>query len=170
MRPFVYGIVALLLVPLQATLAAPLERIALAPDVGIAVLSVIGLLTGPTEAAFAGIGLGLLVDTGSASLLGLSGLSFGVVGLLAGLLGRRMLDIRSSSSIVFFGLFSLAGSLLTVLLLDLVYGNMPIAGPFFLVMLPRAVATAALGYFLLRFVTRRTVFPRVLRRELLKEL
>jgi rod shape-determining protein MreD len=170
MRSFVYVIVGLLLVPLQANFAAPLGRFALAPDLGIAVLSVIGLLTGPLEAAFAGVALGLLQDVGSASLLGLSGLTMGVVGLLAGLLGQRMLDIRSSSNIIFFGLFSLAASLLAVLLLNLIYGGIPVLGPFFFAMLPRAVVTAATAYFLLRFATRRTVLARIRRHKLQGEI
>jgi rod shape-determining protein MreD len=168
MRSFVYMIVCLLLIPMQANFATPLGRFA--PDLGMAVLSVIGLLTGPLEAAFAGVAIGLLQDAGSASLLGLSALTMGTVGLLAGLLGRRMLDVRSSSTVVFFGLFSLGGSLLSVLLLDLIYGGFAILGPFFFAMLPRAVVTAAIAYFLLQVATQRTVLTRILRRKLQGEL
>jgi len=169
MRPSVYAVILLLLIPLQASLLAPLSRIALAPDLGMAVLYVIGLLTTPVEAAFAGIAIGLLQDVGSASLLGLSGLTLGIVGLLTGLLGQRVLDIKSPSNVVFLALFSLAGSLLMVMFLDLIYGGFPMLGPFFVRMVPRAATTTLAGYLILRFATRRSVLPLIRRRELQKE-
>jgi rod shape-determining protein MreD len=169
MRPSVYAVIALLLLPLQASLLAPLSRIGLAPDLGMAVLYTIGLLTTPLEATFAGIAIGLLQDLGSASLLGLSGLTLGIVGFLTGLLGQRVLDIKSPSSVVFLALFSLSGSLLTVLFLDLIYGGFPVLGPFFVRMVPRAAATTLAGYLIFRFATRRSVLPLIRRRELQKE-
>ncbi len=169
MRPVVYTAIFLLLLPLQASLLAPLARIGLSPDLGMAVLYVIGLLTTPVEAAFAGVAIGLLQDIGSASLLGLSGLTLGIVGLLTGLLGQRVLDVNSPSNVVFLALFSLATSLLTTLFLDLMYGGFPMLGPFFVSMVPRAAATVFAGYLILRFATRRTVLPVILRRELQKE-
>ncbi len=169
MKPAAYIGILLLLLPLQASLLAPLSRIGLAPDLGMAVLFVIGLLTTPVEAAFAGIAIGLLQDAGSASLLGLSGLTLGIVGLVTGLLGQRMLDIQSSSNVVFLAVFSLTGSLLTVLFLDVLYGGFPVLGPFFVRMVPRAAATAFTGLLILRFSTRRSVLPMIRRRELQKE-
>ena len=169
MRPSVYVAIVLLLLPLQASLLAPLSRIGLAPDLGMAVLYIIGLLTTPVEAAIAGIAIGLLQDMGSASLLGLSGLTLGIVGLLTGLLGQRVLDIESPSNVAFLALFSLAGSLLTALFLDLIYGGFPMLGPFFVRMVPRAAATTFAGYLILRFATRRNVLPLIRRRSLQKE-
>jgi rod shape-determining protein MreD len=165
----VYAVIILLLLPLQASLLAPLSRIGLAPDLGMAVLYVIGLLTSPVEAAVAGVSIGFLQDTGSASLLGLSGLTLGIVGLLTGILGQRMLDIESPSNVVFLAAFSLAGSLIAVLFLDVIYGGFPVLGPFFTSMVPRALATALAGHFILRFATRRNVLPLIRRRELQKE-
>ncbi len=169
MRPVVYTAIFLLLLPLQASLLAPLSRISLMPDLGMAVLYVIGLLTSPVEAAYAGIAIGLLQDAGSASLWGLSGLTLGIVGLLTGLLGQQVLDVKSPSNVVFLALFSLAGSVLTALFLDLMYGGFPVVGPFFSRMVPRAAATVLAGYLILRFATRRSVLPRIRRRELQKE-
>jgi rod shape-determining protein MreD len=169
MRIIAYVIIFLLLLPFQASLLAPLSRIGMAPDLGMAVLYVIGLLTNPVEAAFAGIAIGLLQDVGSASLMGLSGLTLGIVGLLTGLLGQRVLDIESPSNVVFLALFSLAGSLLAVLFLDMMYGDFPVLGPFFVRMVPRAAVTALAGYLILGFATRRSVLPLLRRRELQKE-
>ncbi len=169
MRPAAYTVVLLLLLPFQAALLDPLARIGLAPDLGMAVLYVIGLLTSPVEAAFAGIAIGLLQDIGSASPLGLSGLTLGIVGLLTGLLGQRVLDIQSPSNVAFLAFFSLAASLLSVLFLDLIYGGFPVIGPFFVRMVPRAAATALAGHMILRFATRRDILSMIRRRELQKE-
>lgn len=170
MKPIVYLVILLLIVPLQASLIAPLLPPAIRPDLGLAMLYAIALLTGPREGSLAGVALGLMQDVSSAGILGLSGLSRGLVGLLAGLLGRRVLDIASPSNIIFLAAFSLAEALLTALFLDIAYGSIPIGSLALRRMLPAAVATALAGYLLLRFVQRRDIVRLVLRRSMQKEL
>ncbi len=108
MKPRVYFAIALLVIPVQATLFTPLSIAGIKPDLPLVLIYIIGLLTGPAEAALAGIGMGLVQDIAGASLLGLTGFSRGLVGLAAGFLGRRVLDIASPSNIVFLSAFSLA--------------------------------------------------------------
>jgi rod shape-determining protein MreD len=170
MKPRVYLIVLLLLLPLQASLFGPLSLGNIMPDLGLAVLYCIGLLTGPVEAALAGIAIGLLQDIGSASLIGFSGLTRGIVGLFAGLLGRRVLDIQSPSNVVFLLCFSLAEAVLAAVFLDLTYGAVPLVGLFFGRMVPRAITTTLVGYALLRYTTGKNVLSWMRRRELQKEL
>jgi rod shape-determining protein MreD len=170
MKPRMYLIVLLLLLPLQASLFGPLPLGGIAPDLGLAVLYCIGLLTGPVEAALAGVAIGLLQDVGSASLIGFSGLTRGVVGLLAGFLGKRVLDIQSTSNIVLLVVFCLAESLFSALFLEITYESVPLVGLFFGRMVPRAVTTALVGYALLRLMTGKNVLAWLLRRELQKEL
>jgi len=170
MKSRVYLIVLLLLLPLQASLFGPLSLGGITPDLGLAVLYCIGLMTGPVEAALAGIVIGLLQDIGSASLIGFSGLTLGLVGLVAGFLGRRVLDIQSPSNIVFLVVFCLAESLFSALFLELTYGSVPLVGLFFGRFLPRAVTTAVIGYALLRLMTGKNVLAWMRRRELQKEL
>ena len=170
MRPRVYLIVFLLLIPLQASLFTPLSLGGAAPDLGLAVLYSIGLLTGPIEGAFAGVAIGLLLDMGSASMLGFSGFTRGVVGLFTGLLGRRVLDIQSPSNIIFLFVISLADSLFSALFLEITYGSVPVFGLFFGRALLRAATTAAAGYGILRFITEKRIITWVRRRELQKEL
>lgn len=167
---YAYVAVFLLLLPLQASLLAPLTRIGLVPDLGLAVLAVIGLLAGPFEGAAAGIAIGLYLDISSASILGLSGLTRGLTGMAAGLLGQRVLDIRGPATAVFIGLFSLLDSLLGTLYLEATYDDFPVVRQFFGRMLPRAMMTALAGYWLLRFILRRNVLPFIRRRDLPKEL
>jgi rod shape-determining protein MreD len=166
----VYLIILLVLTPLQASLFSPLSLGGITPDLGLAVLYCIGLLSGPVEAAFAGIAMGLLQDVGSASLIGFSGLTRGIVGLSIGFLGRRVLDIQSPSNVVFLVVFSLAEALLAAVFLDITYGTIPLAGLFFGRMIPRALTTALVGYGLLRLVTNRQALAWIRRRELQKEL
>lgn len=169
MKPRVYLIILLLLIPLQASIFGPLPLGGITPDLGLAVLYCIGLMTGPVEAAFAGIAIGLLQDVGSASLIGFSGLTRGIVGLAIGLLGRRVLDIQSPSNIIFLVAFSLAEALLAAVFLDITYGTVPLAGLFFSRMVPRAVTTATAGYVILRLITGKRTLAWVKRRELQKE-
>ena len=170
MKPRVYLIVLLLLLPLQASLFGPLSLGGVTPDLGLAVLYGIGLMTGPVEAALAGIAIGLLQDLGSASLIGFSGLTRGIMGLAVGFLGRRVLDIQSPSNIVFLLVFCLAEALFSALFLELTYGSMPLVGLFFGRMVPRAITTALVGYTLLRLITGKKILAWIRRRELQKEL
>jgi rod shape-determining protein MreD len=170
MKPRVYLIILLLLTPLQASLFGPLALSGITPDLGLAVLYCIGLLSGPVEGAFAGIAIGLMQDIGSASLFGFSGLTRGIVGLAVGFLSRHVLDIQSPSNIIFLVVLSIAEALLAAVFLDITYGMVPIAGLFVSRMVPRALTTALAGYVILRLVTGRQVLSWVLRRELQKEL
>jgi rod shape-determining protein MreD len=168
-KPFVYLILLLLLVPLQTSLLAPLARFGIRPDLGLAVLYAIGLLTGPAEGAFAGILLGLMQDVSSAGLIGLTALSRGIMGYLSGLLGQRVLDTRSPSNSIFLAVFSLAESLMIALFFETAYGDVPVVSLLFRRMLPSAVITALAGYFILRYTARRDVLRLIRRRELQQE-
>jgi rod shape-determining protein MreD len=170
MKPRVYILVFLLLLPVQASLLAPLVRIGLRPDLSLILLYLIGLLTGPGEAALAGIGIGLLLDLGSASLIGFSGLTYGIVGLCAGLLGRRVLDVQSRSNVFFLAVTSMIQSLLAAFFLEMTYGSFPLLSQFFRRMVPQAVVTAIAGFLILRYATRREVLAWIRRRELQREL
>ena len=169
MRPPVYLAILLLLLPVQAGLLAPLDRLGIRPDLGLAIVYTIGLLTGPGEAALAGVAFGLLQDVGTASLLGFSGLTRGLVGITAGVLGQRVLDVRSSSNSLFLFAFSIAESLLAALFLEAAWGDVPLGSLLVRQMLPRAFFTALAGYVILRLATRRNVPGLIMRHELQKE-
>lgn len=167
MKARVYVIIFLLLVPIQAGLFGRLGDFR--PDLGLAVLYIIGLLAGPAEAALAGIGIGMLQDIGSAGLLGFSGFTHGLIGILAGLLGRQVLNIASPTNIIFIVLFSLIEGALTAALLQLVYGSVPFFSMFFSRMVPQALCTGLLGIVLLRYMNRRNILGWLRRRSRGKE-
>jgi len=169
MKPRVYLIVFLLLIPLQASLFGPLSLAGVTPDLGLAVLYCVGLLTGPIEGAIAGIAIGLLQDVGSASLIGFSGFTRGLVGLFTGLLGRRVLDFQSPSNIIFLFVISLADSLFSALFLEITYGSVPVFGLFFGRAILQAATTACAGYAILRLIAGKNVLAWIKRRELQKE-
>jgi len=169
MRPRVYLIIVLLLIPFQASLFSPLSLGSATPDLGLAVLYCVGLLSGPIEGSLAGIAIGLLQDMGSASLLGFSGFTRGVIGLFTGLLGRRVLDIQSPSNILFLFVISLADSLFSALVLEMTYGSVPVVGLFFGRAMLKAATTACVGYGILRLITGKHALGWIRRRTLKKE-
>lgn len=164
MKPLVYLVALLFLIPFQGSVLDLVPLGGIKPDAALALLYCIGLLAGPIEGAFAGMAVGLLQDIGSASLLGFSGFSRGLIGLGAGMLGRHVLDIASPSNIFFIVAFSAAEFVLTAVVLGVFYGALPFFGLFFSRMLPSAMLTGVLGYFMLRLISRKGAQAALLRR------
>jgi rod shape-determining protein MreD len=170
MKPRVYVAILLLFIPLQAVLLNSLSIGGVKPDLGLAVLFIIGLLTGPVEAALVGVGMGLMMDIASASFLGLSGLMRGVFGLSAGLVGKGVLDISSPFVVLFLAGFSMAEGFLIALFMQATYGDVPLFTLFVHRMLPQALYTSLFCLGLLWFlVSRRGILPMLMRRNLQKE-
>jgi len=164
MKSRYYLIIGLLLIPVQASLLTPLSIGGIRPDLGLAVLYIIGLLTGPVEAAMAGMAIGLLQDIGSSSLIGLTGITRGLAGLAAGLLGRQVLNIASPSNSVFLAAFSLAEGICITIFLQALYGSVPFFSLLATRILPQAVYTGLAGTLLLRFIGSRDVVNALRRR------
>jgi len=169
MKPRYYGILFLLLMPFQSHLFDPISIAGIKPDLALALVFIIGLLTGPLEAALAGVGIGLLQDVASVSLLGLSGLSRGVIGLVTGLLGTKVLNVSSPAVALVLAGFSLLEGLLFAFYWQLTSGDTPILQLLFTRFLPQAVYTGILGYVLLRFMGRRDVIPHLKRHDIQKD-
>ena len=170
MKPLVYFTILLLIIPVQAGLLEPLSLGGIKPDLALALIYIIGLLTGPREAALAGMAIGLVQDIGTASLIGFSGLTRGLIGLSAGLLGRRVLDLTSPSNSIFLAVFSLLEGITIAFLLQMFYESVPffslIAGR----ILPQAIYTGVLGAVLLRLIGIKNVLPALMRRTVQREL
>ncbi len=169
MRPRVYFVILLLLVPLQASLFSVISLFGIKPDISLALLYVIGLLTGPTEGAMAGMGIGLVQGISSAGLIGLDGITGGLFGLCAGFLGRRVLDIASPTNFVFLSAFCLLEGIAVVIYVVTAYGSCPIFSLLFSRMLPQALYTGLMGTVMLQFIKNRNVTSALLRRSLQKE-
>ncbi len=169
MKPRVYLTILLLMIPVQATLFNPLSLGGIKPDLPLALIYIIGLLTGPTEASIAGMGIGLVQDISSAGLLGISGFSRGLIGLGAGFLGKRVLDIASPSNIIFLSAFSLMEGIIISLYLLIFYGTVPFLNIFFTGLLPQALYTGVLGTFMLRLISDKKKRAWLMRRSFLKE-
>ncbi len=169
MKPLAYCVILLLIVPVQASLFNPLSLAGIKPDISLAVLYIIGLLTGPLEATIAGMAIGLVQDISSANLIGLAAFSRGLFGLSAGLLGRRVLDIASPSNVVFLTAFSLGESIVIALLMQVLYGSFPFFSLLFTQMLPQALYTGFLGTFMIKFMNSKKIINILRRRSLQKE-
>jgi rod shape-determining protein MreD len=170
MKPLVYLAVLPLIIPLQASLLAPLSLGGIRPDLALALTFIIGLIAGPVEGAFAGIAIGLIQDIGSASLLGFTGLSQGIIGLLTGLLGRKVLDIESPTLGLFLVVFSLAEGVYISLFLQITSGTVPFFSVVVGRIVPQALYTGILGFLMLHLVTKKKVLTVLTRRDVQKEL
>ncbi len=170
MKPYVYALILVLIIPLQSTLLNTVSVFGIKPDLALVVLFIIGMLTSPVEAALAGMSIGLVQDIGSASLFGFSGLTRGLVGLGAGLLGSRVLDISNPVIVLFPAVFSLAEGILIMLFLQVNYGAVPMVAMITGRLIPQAIYTSVLGFFLLRLVNRRDILRLLKRRNIQKEL
>ncbi len=170
MKPRYYFAGFLLIIPVQASLFSSLSLAGIVPDLALALLFVIGLLTGPREAALAGMALGLLQDISAASLIGLTGFTRGLAGLGAGFLGRRMLDLTSPSTVLFLAAFSLAEGIFIAILLQVFYGSVPFWNLLFTHLVPQALYTGLLGYFLLQPFRNRKIILVLKRRATQREL
>lgn len=170
MKPAVYFILFLLILPVQASLVRPLTIAGIAPDIALAAVYIIGLLTGPREAALAGLAVGLLQDAGSASFLGFTAATRGVAGMLAGLLGRKVLNIASMSNILFLMAISVVEDVAIAVFLGSVYGSVPFFTMLLHRMLPQALLTGVVGALALRFISRGRRVEALLRRGLEREV
>jgi cell shape-determining protein MreD len=166
----VYLVILLLIIPFQASLLDPLSLAGIKPDLALAILFIIGLLTGPAEAALAGMAIGLVQDIGSASLIGFSGLTRGLVGFAAGQLGLKVLDIGSPAIVLFLAIFSLGEGILITLFLQVTGGAVPFLSMIGGRLIPQALYTSILGLALLQLVNKKGVLTRLTRRNLQKEL
>lgn len=169
MKAGFYFTLFLLIIPLQATLLNPLSIAGIKPDLALALLYIIGLLIGPIEAALVGVSIGLLLDIGSASLIGITGFTRGVVGLFASLLGKKVLDMSSPSNGIFLAGFGLAEGICLALFMQLFFGDVPFFSLLAGVILPQAIYTGVLGVVLLRLVARKKVLSVLMRRTGQKE-
>ncbi len=169
MKPRVYVIVLLLIIPVQASLFSAFSLAGIKPDLALALIYIIGLLTGPTEATIAGTSIGLIQVISSASLIGLNGFTRGLFGLCAGLLGRRVLDIASPSNIVFLTVFCLMEGIVTSVFIQMYYGTVPLFSMFFTHTLPQALYTGLLGTAMIRFIGSKNVMNMLRRRSFQKE-
>jgi rod shape-determining protein MreD len=170
MKPLVYFLVLLLIIPLQASLLAPLTLGGIKPDLALAFIFVIGLVAGPVEGALVGIAIGLIQDIGSASLLGFTGLSRGIIGLIAGLLGRRVLDIESPTIVLFLVVFSVAEGIYISLFLQTTSGAVPFISLIARRIVPQALYTGLFGFLMLHLVIKKKVLTMLKRRDIQKEL
>jgi len=170
MRSRWYILILVMLIPIQASLFNPLSIAGIKPDLGLALLYIIGLLTSPVEAALAGMGMGLLQDIGSASFIGLTGITRGLVGLAAGLLGRWVLDIGSPSNSIFVAAFSLLEGICLALFMQVFSGSVPYFGILTTRLIPQALYTGLLSIVLLHLMSARDVLTMLRRRDVPKEL
>jgi len=146
-----------LIIPLQASLLSPLSVAGITPDITLALLFIIGLITKPIEATLVGMATGILLDIGTASHIGLMGFTRGLVGLSISLLGKKALNITSPSNGIVLAVFGLLEGICTLLFLQLIYDSVPFISLIIYRIIPQSIYTGVLGVLLLRFLTVKDV-------------
>ena len=164
MKPRVYLAILLLIIPVQASLLSTRCRwAASSPILPWRCIYIIGLLTGPVEAALAGMALGLVQDIGSASLIGAHAASPAACRpRRPGSSAEGCSTSPARRTCIFLAAFSLAeGHLHRVLHADVLRSGPLLRACCFTRLVPQALYTGLLGYFLLlRLMNRKNVMAR----------
>ena len=152
MKVAAYAAVILLVIPIQIAL---LDRISIAgihPDLALVVVCLIGLYRGEVEAVLAGLALGFAQDLFSGSALWGNLCLKPILGLMAGLASRNLVNLTWAFALVLMmGLSLLSGTVMYLL--------KSFTGPganFFLaargIILPQACYDALVGLALLKLI------------------
>jgi len=96
MKFWVYLGLCFLLVPLQTTVLGRASTTVVEPDVILVAACLIGLLTDELEGALMGILLGFIQDLFSAGVAFPNLVTKGLLGILAGLIGRQVVQVSST--------------------------------------------------------------------------
>jgi hypothetical protein len=115
MKILAYGIMILLLVPLQTTLLPHVSIWGLTPDFGLAVSALVGLFAGELEGLVVGLAIGWILNMYSAGDLWVSLITKGGVGLLGGMLGQHVAHVTPTVVSVGLLIFSTVGGVMAVL-------------------------------------------------------
>jgi rod shape-determining protein MreD len=99
MKAALYGVLVLVLAPLEATMTHYLEIAGIRPDFSLIAACLIGFRSGPLEGMGMGIALGLGQDILSAGGWGMNLATKGLAGLLAGLAGRQITGVTPATTL-----------------------------------------------------------------------
>jgi len=97
MRPGLFLALMLALVPLQATAMQAIGVMGVRPDVCLIAAFLVGFFTGELEGLLMGLAIGFVQDLFSAGPLWLNVITKGLLGLLAGMLGRHLANATTVS-------------------------------------------------------------------------
>ena len=154
MRQAGYIFILLLLIPVQTTVVDHLSIYGIKPDLGLIIVYWIGFGMGEMDGVVMGVLIGTVMDLFSGGVLGTNLLTKPIIGGLAGLLGRVVLDARVLFSMgILFGLSILSGFLI-YLFLKFFEGEMAFGEVFRWIILPQALYDAAVGALLFSLVPR----------------
>lgn len=135
----------------QGSEANFLEFRGIRPDIVLIMVYCVGLLFGETRGGFAGLGLGLLMDLSSIGSFYQNLVTKGLVGILAGVLGRWLRHAGPFLHLWILFLISLTQGVLIATLLSLLYET-SILSDLRTIVLPQAVFDALLGSLILNLL------------------
>ncbi len=115
MKPVLYGVFFLTLVPMQATVLCHLSLGGVRPDLVLVSVCLIGFLRGEVQGVLSGLLLGFAQDLLSAGALGLNLVIKSGVGLLSGLIGRQVAYVTTGVMLAWLFIISCCSGLLFLL-------------------------------------------------------
>lgn len=154
MRRASYIFILLLLIPVQTTVIDHLAIHGIKPDLGLIIVYGIGFGRGERDGVVMGVLIGMVMDLFSGGVMGANLLTKPIIGGLAGLLGRMVLNARVLFSMgILFGLSILSGFLI-YLFLKFFEREMAFWEVFRWIILPQALYDAAVGAILFSLLPR----------------
>jgi rod shape-determining protein MreD len=156
MKYVVYAALALLLVPLQVVLLDRISIVGIRPDPVLIAVCLIGLHIGAVDAIVMGVALGFLQDLFS------GGTNWGnlclkpFIGLLAGLIGRNLVNLTVTVALALLMALSMLAWVLMFLLKSLTGAGGDFVMTAWTIILPQACYDAILGVAALKLLQRWT--------------
>jgi hypothetical protein len=144
MKPLVYAMLFVSLVPIQSVVLPHLSVWGVKPDLGLIVVCLVGLLTSEFEGLVAGLVVGWIMSLFSAESLILSMIVKGTVGYAAGLAGRQVVYLTPAALMLGLLAVSTVAGLLMASSLTL-HDQQDLWWAIRTVVLPQAVFDAAFG-------------------------
>ena len=156
MRYLVYAALVLLIVPLQVVLFDRVSIMDIRPDLALVAVCLIGLHAGEMEAIVVGVALGSTQDLLS------SGMHWGnlclkpVIGLLAGLASRNLVNLTAKFALALLFVLSIFSGVVMLLLKSLTDAGGDLLVSARGIILPQACYDAVLGVAILKLIQRWT--------------
>ncbi|MBI3811720.1 MAG: rod shape-determining protein MreD [Nitrospirae bacterium] len=143
MNRWTYGIIALLLVPVQTTWLNGIELHSVKPDLVLLLVYFTGFYAGEMSGLRAGLGMGLGTDLVSGGPFGLHIATLAMMGLVSGLLGRFFLNTTATLTMGMVFMLSILDGILVFFFHQWVLGGIQFADVFRWTLLPEALYNTA---------------------------
>jgi len=160
-----YGGIFLLLIPFQTILLEWISIYGIKPDLSLWFVYLIGFLHGEWKGGVMGILCGMILDSFSPGKIGMNIFIKGLLGFIAGVLGRAILETRALFHFGMLFFFSIVQGILIYLFLQVGGESVIFGDVFFRVILPQALYDGILGGMVIHLILTTPKFQTYFLRE-----